>query len=89
MPQTNSGAQAHASANARSSGPCGFVQDDDVALTWRQDQSKTKAALSVPRCCRVFGANAANAEIRQIKLLILNGPADAGPFVLTAPGNTT
>jgi hypothetical protein len=39
------GAQAIASANACSTGPCGFVQDDDIALIWLQDQSKTKAAI--------------------------------------------
>jgi Type I phosphodiesterase / nucleotide pyrophosphatase len=40
---TNPGAIAIASANACSTGPCGFVQDDDVALIWLQDQSQTKA----------------------------------------------
>jgi hypothetical protein len=40
---TEPGAQAIASAAACSTGPCGFVQDDDVALIWLQDQSKTKA----------------------------------------------
>jgi arylsulfatase A-like enzyme len=42
---TNPGAQAIASANACSTGPCGFVQDDDIALIWLQDQSKTQAAI--------------------------------------------
>ena len=42
---TNSGAVAIAGANACSTGPCGFVQDDDVALIWLQDQSKTQAAV--------------------------------------------
>ena len=32
-------------ANACSTGPCGFVQDDDIALIWLQDQSKTQAAI--------------------------------------------
>jgi hypothetical protein len=40
----NSGAQAIAKAAACSTGPCGFVQDDDVALIWLQDQSKTGPA---------------------------------------------
>jgi hypothetical protein len=40
---SNPGAIAIASANACSTGPCGFVQDDDVALIWLQDQSKTQA----------------------------------------------
>jgi len=42
---TNPGALAIASANACSTGPCGFVQDDDVALIWLQDQSKTQAVI--------------------------------------------
>jgi hypothetical protein len=42
---TNPGAQAIAAANACSTGPCGFVQDDDIALIWLGDQSKTKAAI--------------------------------------------
>ena len=40
---TNPAAQAIASAAACSTGSCGFVQDDDIALIWLQDQSKTKA----------------------------------------------
>jgi len=40
---TNPGGIAIASANACSTGACGFVQDDDIALIWLQDQSKTKA----------------------------------------------
>jgi arylsulfatase A-like enzyme len=35
-------AQAIASAAACSTGPCGFVQDDDIALIWLQDQSQTQ-----------------------------------------------
>jgi predicted AlkP superfamily pyrophosphatase or phosphodiesterase len=42
---TDAGAQAIASANACSTGPCGFVQDDDIALIWLQDPSKTKAVV--------------------------------------------
>jgi hypothetical protein len=42
---TNPGALAIASASACSTGPCGFVQDDDIALIWLQDQSKTKAVI--------------------------------------------
>src|SRR5258708_15587346 len=34
-----------ASAAACATGRCGFVQDDDVALIWLQDQSKTQAAI--------------------------------------------
>jgi hypothetical protein len=42
---TNPGGIAIANANACSTGPCGFVQDDDIALIWLQDQSKTKAVI--------------------------------------------
>lgn len=41
----NPGAQAIASANACSTGACGFVQDDDIALVWLQDQTKSQAAI--------------------------------------------
>jgi hypothetical protein len=37
------GAEAIADANACSTGSCGFVQDDDIALIWLPDQSKTDA----------------------------------------------
>jgi hypothetical protein len=40
---TNPGAIAIANAAACSTGPCGFVQDDDIALIWLQDQTQTKA----------------------------------------------
>jgi hypothetical protein len=39
---TNPAALAIASANNCTRGPCGFVQDDDIALIWLQDQSQTK-----------------------------------------------
>jgi len=42
---TNPGGIAIAAANACATGPCGFVQDDDIALIWLQDQSKTKAVV--------------------------------------------
>jgi len=38
---TNPGGTAIANAAACSAGPCGLVQDDDIALIWLQDQSKT------------------------------------------------
>jgi arylsulfatase A-like enzyme len=44
---TNAGAIAIANANACSppaQQACGFVQDDDIALIWLQDQSQTQAA---------------------------------------------
>ena len=40
---TNPAALAIAAASNCSTGPCGFVQDDDVALIWLQDQSQTQA----------------------------------------------
>jgi hypothetical protein len=41
---TNAGAVAIANANACGTGACGFVQDDDIALIWLQDQTQTQAA---------------------------------------------
>jgi hypothetical protein len=41
---TDKGALAIAAAAACNTGPCGFAQDDDVALIWLQDQSQSKAA---------------------------------------------
>ncbi len=35
-------AAAISSANGCSTGPCGFLQDDDIALIWLQDQSQTQ-----------------------------------------------
>jgi hypothetical protein len=43
---TNPAALAIASANACSTGPCGFVQDDDIALIWLQDQNQTAAVAA-------------------------------------------
>jgi arylsulfatase A-like enzyme len=43
---TNPAALAIASANACPKGPCGFVQDDDIALIWLQDQSQTAAVAA-------------------------------------------
>ncbi len=40
---SNPGAIAIASASACSTGACGFVQDDDIALIWLEDQSQTAA----------------------------------------------
>jgi len=40
---TNLGGIAIANAAACSTGSCGFVQDDDIALIWLQDQSQTPA----------------------------------------------
>jgi hypothetical protein len=40
---TNPAALVIAAAAACATGPCGFVQDDDVALIWLQDQRQTAA----------------------------------------------
>jgi hypothetical protein len=40
------GVVAIADANACGTGPCGFVQDDDIALIWLKDQSKTEAVAA-------------------------------------------
>ena len=40
---SNPAALAIASASRCATGPCGFVQDDDVALIWLQDQTQTQA----------------------------------------------
>lgn len=44
LPDAGSSAAAAVIANAAScsTGSCGFVQDDDIALIWLQDQSQTK-----------------------------------------------
>jgi hypothetical protein len=39
-------ALAVADANNCGTGPCGFVQDDDIALIWLEDQSKTSAVAA-------------------------------------------
>lgn len=43
---TDPGAVAIASANNCSIGPCGFVQDDDIALIWLEDQTQTAAVAA-------------------------------------------
>ena len=43
---TNPGGIAIENAAACGSGACGFVQDDDIALIWLQDQTQTAAASS-------------------------------------------
>src|SRR5262249_30393525 len=42
----NPAAIAIANANNCSTGPCGFVQDDDVALIWLADQTQTPAVAA-------------------------------------------
>jgi hypothetical protein len=43
---TNPVAIAIANANNCSTGPCGFVQDDDIALIWLQDETQTGAVAA-------------------------------------------
>ena len=43
---TNPAALAIAAANNCSTGPCGFVQDDDIALIWLQDETQTAAVAA-------------------------------------------
>jgi len=43
---TDPAAIAIANANNCATGPCGFVQDDDIALIWLQDQTQTAAVAS-------------------------------------------
>ena len=43
---TNPGGIAIANAGSCTTGSCGFVMDDDVALIWLQDQSQTAAAAT-------------------------------------------
>jgi hypothetical protein len=42
---TNPGAIAIATAAACTTGPCGFINDDDIALIWLKDQSKAQAVI--------------------------------------------
>ena len=43
---SNAGGIAIAAAAACTTGPCGFVQDDDIALIWLKDQSQTPAVAA-------------------------------------------
>jgi len=43
---TNPAAIAIANANNCSTGPCGFVQDDDIALIWLQDETQAGAVAA-------------------------------------------
>ena len=43
---TNAAAKAIVSANACATGACGFVNDDDIALIWLQDQSLDQQATA-------------------------------------------
>ncbi len=57
---TNPAALVIASAAACSTGPCGFVQDDDIALLWLPDQSQ------VPPVAAYLNANASALFIDEV-----------------------
>src|SRR5437879_2895922 len=62
LPDANTNPAAIAIANAAncSTGACGFVQDDDIALIWLQDQSQTDAVAAY------LNANAAALFIEEV-----------------------
>jgi len=83
---TSAAAMAIASANACGTGACGFVQDDDIALIWLQDQSQTDAVAAY------LNANAAALFIdevlagNEIKLKFNDPLSDnATPDILVQP----
>src|SRR5262249_48726482 len=57
---TNPAAIAITSAANCSTGPCGFLQDDDVALIWLPDQTQTTAVAAY------LNANATNLFIEEV-----------------------
>ena len=80
------GVVAIANANNCSTGPCGFVQDDDVALIWLQNQNQTEAVASY------LNANAGALYIDEVMAgaeinLKFNSPLtdNATPDVLVQP----
>jgi hypothetical protein len=80
------GVVAIANANNCGTGPCGFVQDDDVALIWLQDQSQTDAVaayLNTNAAALFIDEVMAGAEIN----LKFNSPLtdNATPDVLVQP----
>jgi hypothetical protein len=87
---SNPAALAIASAAGCSTGPCGFVQDDDVALIWLQDQSKTKIVADY------LNTNAKALFIEEVMAgndlkLKFNDPLkdDATPDIIVQPINGT
>ncbi len=84
--KTNPAALAIAEAAACSTGPCGFVQDDDIALIWLKNQSKAQAVASY------LNANAKALYIDEVMggdelKLKFNDPAHDGrtPDVIVQP----
>jgi len=87
---TNPAAIAIANANACGTGACGFVQDDDVALIWLQDQSQTKMVADY------LNQNAAALFIEEVMAgndlkLKFNNPLkdEATPDIIVQPINGT
>jgi hypothetical protein len=83
---TNPAALAIAAANNCATGPCGFVQDDDIALIWLQDQSQDQAVTDY------LNANAKALFIEEVKggnelTLRFNSPLHdpATPDILVQP----
>jgi len=83
---TSAAAMAIANANNCSTGACGFVQDDDIALIWPQDQSQTDAVAAY------LNANASTLFIDEVLAgneikLKFNDPLtdDATPDILVQP----
>jgi hypothetical protein len=83
---TNPAALAIAAANNCSTGPCGFVQDDDIALIWLQDQTQTQAVVDY------LNTNAKTLFIEEVKggrelTLRFNSPLHdpATPDILVQP----
>jgi hypothetical protein len=83
---TNAGAIAIANANNCTTGACGFVQDDDIALIWLQDQSQAGAVADY------LNANAKALFIDEVMAgneisLKFNGPLSdaATPDILVQP----
>jgi predicted AlkP superfamily pyrophosphatase or phosphodiesterase len=87
---SNPAAQAIASAAACSTGRCGFVMDDDVALIWLADQSQATAVASY------LNANAKSLFIDEVMagkdlLLKFNNPLkdDRTPDLIVQPSYGT
>ena len=87
---TNPAAIAIANAAACSTGTCGFVQDDDIALIWLQDQNQTPgvgAYLNANASALFIDEVLAGAELK----LKFNDPATDSrtPDIIVQPVNGT
>jgi hypothetical protein len=78
----NPSAIAITNANACASGPCGFVNDDDIALIWLADQTMGKQVKSLPQPERGPCIHRRSAGRRRTKTQVqrsANGQPDARP----------